>query len=79
MSRKNYEAARAHFEECRRVAAESVADDPTNLYRLQESTWAYSKLTHVCKVQGDSEREQWARNKLAEIRRQLQSTEGDWA
>ncbi len=69
--RKNFEKAREYYEESLRLAQAYVADDPTNLYRLQESTWAYSKLAGICKTLGDTEREKELRTELASVRRTL--------
>ncbi len=71
MALKDLPQARKDYEESLRLAVAYIADDPTNLFRLQQSTWCYSKLANVCKAQGDTEREAWSRQKLAEIRRTL--------
>ena len=75
MSRKNYPKAREHFEESLRMVELYVADDPSNLFRLQQSTWAYQKLAAVCKAQGDTDRETWARSALSAIRKRLKGRE----
>lgn len=67
----NHTKAREHFEASLKFSEAYVADDPSNLYRLQESTWAYSKLAKVCRIQGDTERAEWAESVLNQIKQRL--------
>lgn len=71
LSMKNYEKAREYFEEAVRFSEMYMADDPNDLYRMQESTWGYSKLAQACAALKDSEREQWAREKLAALKARM--------
>lgn len=71
----NLEKAREHCELSLKYVVEYVDGDPTNHYRLQESTWAYSKLANVCRAQGDADRAEWATVNLARIKRILKGKE----
>lgn len=75
MSIGNLDKAREHFEQSLKYAIEYVDGDPTNHYRLQESTWSYSKLANVCRAQGDTERASWLQAELARIKNTLKGEE----
>ena len=77
MARKNYAKARQHFEESLRLSQLYMADDPANLFRVQQATWSYKKLADVCRVQGDAERESALRTELAELQRRLKGRAED--
>lgn len=71
MSRKNYQKALEYFELTREWVEKYCAEDPTNLYRLQESTWAYEKLAQANQALGNVEQAKLAAKKLAEIKEKL--------
>jgi tetratricopeptide (TPR) repeat protein len=73
MARNNYAKAIEYFEQSRENAELYMADDPTDLFRKQQSTWAYSKLAEACKAAGNDERANWAVAELAKLKADLKS------
>ncbi|MFK7822080.1 MAG: protein kinase, partial [Planctomycetaceae bacterium] len=71
MRRKNHEKALEHYEKMLGYSEAYIADDPTNLFRQKQATWAYDKLAGCCQKLGKKERAKWARQKVAEIRRRI--------
>jgi hypothetical protein len=56
---------------CQCLRGVRVAGEPENTGRAsatRKGTWGFSKLANVCKAQGDTEREAWARQRLKEIK-----------
>ncbi|MEM7477381.1 MAG: serine/threonine-protein kinase [Planctomycetota bacterium] len=65
--RENYEAALEYFIECRKYSETYVEDDPENILRKKQSTWAYKKLAKTYDALGNKEKADEARQKLNEL------------
>ncbi len=71
MARKDYPAALELYLRMMEYCDAYLADDPTNLYRLQQTTWGYQKLNQVHTALGNDAEAAQARKQLAEIRAKL--------
>lgn len=69
---KELDKAREAFEMAVTLGQQYVDLDPENRYKQHELTWGYSKLANVCQLQGDKQREAWARERLQELSRGAQ-------
>ena len=71
MARKNYSEALELYRKMMKYCDAYLADDPTNLYRLQQSTWGYQKLNQVHTALGNATEAAQAKKQLEEIRAKL--------
>ena len=71
MAREDYPKALEYFEQMLGFSEQYMADDPTNLFRMKESTWAYSKIAKAYDQLGKPELAKEARDKLAALEAKL--------